>query len=70
LLGCGVLDLSHNNLDDVAERLTEVLHVSSDGKLSKLFVELASHDTDGTLRVLALGAPAYAAARSIVAYGL
>ena len=70
LLGCGVLDLSHKNLDDVAERLTEVLHVSSDGKLSKLFVELASHDTDGTLRVLALGAPAYAAARSIVAYGL
>ena len=70
LLGCGVLRLIHNNLDDVAERLAEILRVHPDGKLSKLFVEVASHATDGTLWVLALGAMVYTAVRSIAAYGL
>lgn len=70
LLGWGVLDLIHKNLNDVAERLAENLHVSLHGKLSKLFVALASHTTDGTLWALALGALVYAAVRSLVAYGL
>jgi uncharacterized membrane protein (DUF2068 family) len=70
LLGCGVLDLIHKNLDDVAERLADVLHSSPHGKLSKLFVELATHATDGTLWVLACGALVYAAVRLIAAFGL
>ena len=70
LLCCGVLDLIHKSPGDLAERLAEVLHISLHGKLSKLFVELAKHATDGALWALALGALVYAAVRSIVAFGL
>jgi uncharacterized membrane protein (DUF2068 family) len=70
LLGCGVLHLIHHNVDDIAERLTEVLHVNPDGRLSNLFVELASHVTDRVLWVLAIGVLVYAAVRAIEAYGL
>jgi uncharacterized membrane protein (DUF2068 family) len=69
-IGCGVLHLIHKNLDDIAERITEVLHINPEGKLSNLFVELANHTTDRTLWVLALGALVYAAVRLITAYGL
>jgi uncharacterized membrane protein (DUF2068 family) len=70
LLGCGVLHLIARNLDDMAERVAEILHVHPEGKLSNLFVELASHTTDRTLWVLALAALVYAAVRFIEAYGL
>jgi uncharacterized membrane protein (DUF2068 family) len=70
LLGCGVFDLIHKNLDDIAERVAEVLRVNPEGKLSYLFVKLASHTTDRTLWVLAFGALVYAAVRWIDAYGL
>ena len=70
LIGCGVLHLIHKNLDDIAERIAEALHVNPEGKLSNLFVELANHTTDRTLWVLALGALVYAAVRWIQAYGL
>jgi uncharacterized membrane protein (DUF2068 family) len=70
LLGCGALHLMGKNLDNIGERIAEVLHVNPEGKLSNLFVELASHTTDRTLWVLALGALVYAAVRWIEAYGL
>jgi len=70
LLGCGVLHLIHKNLDDIAERVAEVLHVNPEGKLSNLFVSLTSHTTDHTLWVLALGALVYSVVRWIEAYGL
>jgi uncharacterized membrane protein (DUF2068 family) len=70
LLGCGVLHLVHENLDDVAERVAEVLHVNPGGKLSNLFLELANHATDRALWVLAFGALVYAAVRWVEAYGL
>jgi uncharacterized membrane protein (DUF2068 family) len=70
LLGCGVLDLIHKNLDTIAERLAEVLRVNPDGKLSNLFVKLASHATDRLLWMLAIGALVYAAVRAVEAYGL
>ena len=70
LLTGGVLELIHENLDDVAERLAEALHVNPEGKLTNVLVRLASHATEGTLWVLALGALVYAAVRSIEAYGL
>jgi len=41
LLGCGLFHLMHNNLDDVAERVVQVLHLSPEGKLANLFFELA-----------------------------
>jgi len=70
LLGCGLFHLMHKNLDEVAERLVQVLHVNPEGKLSNLFFELASHSSDRNLWVLALGALAYASVRSTEAYGL
>ncbi len=65
-----MLDLIHKNLHAIAERLAEVLHVSPDGKLSNVFVKLASHATDRLLWMLAIGALVYAAVRSVEAYGL
>jgi len=60
----------HKNLDDVAERVVQVLHINPEGKLSNLFFELASHSDDRNLWVLALGSLAYASVRLTEAYGL
>jgi uncharacterized membrane protein (DUF2068 family) len=57
-------------MDDVAQWLGDILHVNPEGKLSKLFVDLASHATDRTLWGLAFGALVYAAVRCVEAYGL
>src|SRR5689334_1826851 len=70
LLGCGLFHLMNENLDEVAERFVQVLHVNPEGKLSNLFFELASHFSDRNLWVLALGALAYASVRLTEAYGL
>ena len=70
LLGFGVLSLIHKNLDDVAGRLTEILHINPEGKLSNVFFNLANHTTDKTLWVVAAGALVYATVRSIEAFGL
>ena len=70
LLGCGVLDLVHKNLAEVAERLADVLHAKPDGELSSIFAKLASHATDRALWLMALGALVYAAVRFTEAYGL
>lgn len=70
LLCAGVLELMHRNVADIAERLTDVLHVNRDGKLSNLFLKLANDATDRTLWVLAIGALVYAAVHLTQAYGL
>jgi uncharacterized membrane protein (DUF2068 family) len=70
LLACGLFHLMHKNLDDVAERVVQVLHVNPEGKLSNLFFELASHASDRNLWVLALGTLAYASVRLTESYGL
>jgi len=68
LLACGVLQLIHKS--EVANGLTRLLHVSSEGKLSRLYTDLASRATDGTLWVLVVGALVYATVRAIAVYGL
>jgi len=70
VLSCGLLHLMHKNLDEVAERVVQVLHVNPEGKLSNLFFELANHSSDRNLWVLALGTLAYASVRLTEAYGL
>jgi uncharacterized membrane protein (DUF2068 family) len=70
LLGCGLFHFMNENLDEVAERFVQVLHVNPEGKLSNLFFKLASHFSDRNLWVLALGALAYASVRLTEAYGL
>ena len=63
LLGCGVFHLMHKNLDELVERVVQVLHVNAEGRLSNLFFELANHSSDRNLWVLALGTLAYASVR-------
>ena len=60
----------HKNLDDVAERLTEVLRVNPEGRLSNLFFHAANRATENTLWVLAIGALVYAIVRFVEAFGL
>jgi len=72
VFACGLFHLMHENLDDVAKRVVQMLHVNPEGKLSNLFVELANHSSDRNLWVLALGlgTVAYASVRLTGAYGL
>ena len=70
LLGFGVLALILQNLSDVAERLTEILGVFPEGRLSSLFFHAANQATDKTLWVLAVGALVYATVRFVEAFGL
>ena len=70
VLGCGLFHFMHKTLDEVAERVVQVLHVNPEGKLSNLFFELASHSSDRNLWVLVLGTLAYASVTLIEAYGL
>lgn len=70
LLGCGLFQPMHKNLDDLAERLAQVLHVNPEGKASNLFFEFANHSSDRNLWVLASGTLAYASMGLTEAYGL
>ena len=70
LLGCGVFVLMHKNLNGVAERVVQVVHVNPEGKLSNIFFGLANHANDRNLWVLALSTLAYASVMSTEAYGL
>lgn len=65
-----MLALLHRNLDEFAEQITEFLDVNPEGKLSKVFLNLADHTTGKTVWLLAIGALAYAAVRMTEAYGL
>lgn len=70
LLGFGVLALIHRDVDDMAERLVDFLHINPDGKLSDLFFRLADKATDKNLLTLAVVALIYSAIRFVEAYGL
>ena len=70
LLGCGAFDLIHKNVDAVAEQIALMLRSNADGKLSHVFVKLATHVSDHTLWLVAVGALFDGTIRSIAAYGL
>ena len=69
-LGLGLFSLIHRDLEDVAERLTDILHASPEGRLSHLFFKAAEHLSDKTLVVLAMGMLVYSGVRFVEAYGL
>ncbi|MBV9609484.1 MAG: DUF2127 domain-containing protein [Acidobacteria bacterium] len=69
-LGLGLFSLIHKDLDDIADRLTDMLHVNPDGRLSNLFFKAADKLTDKALLVIAIGAMVYSAVRFVEAYGL
>ena len=70
LLGCGLFQVIHKNLDEVAARVAQVPYINHEGRLSDLFLELESHSSDRNLWVLALATLAYASVSSTEAYGL
>jgi uncharacterized membrane protein (DUF2068 family) len=70
LLACGLLMLIHKDLDEVADRVTDMLRVDPDGRISNLLYRLADKATQKGLWIVALGALAYSAVRFVEAYGL
>ena len=70
MLGCGMFDLIHKNVDAIAEQIAFMFRINPHGKLSNAFMKLASHATDHTLWILAIWALFDAAVRLIAAYGL
>jgi uncharacterized membrane protein (DUF2068 family) len=70
LVGFGLLALLHKNIDAVAQRLTRILHMNPQDRLSHVFLQVANRTSDKTLWVLALGALVYAIVRFVEAFGL
>lgn len=70
LLGFGALTLIHKDLDQVANRWIDFLHLNPDGKLSGFFCRLADRTTTKSLWMLAAAALVYSCLRFAESYGL
>jgi uncharacterized membrane protein (DUF2068 family) len=68
--GFGLLLLAHRDLQALAERAVEHLHLDPASHYPRIFIDLAARTTDTRLWLLALGAVAYAAVRFTEGYGL
>jgi uncharacterized membrane protein (DUF2068 family) len=68
--GFGLLLLAHRDLQALAERAVEHLHLDPASRYPRIFIDLAARTTDTRLWLLALGAVAYAAVRFTEGYGL
>jgi uncharacterized membrane protein (DUF2068 family) len=62
--------LAHKDLYEVAEHLTDALHIDPDGRLSGLLFTAADRATESGLWIFTFGVIAYAAVRFTEAYGL
>jgi len=69
-LGFGLLSIIHRDLDDVAERASELLHVQPDGHVSNLLFAAADRASEKTLIQFGIFALLYASIRFGEAYGL
>jgi uncharacterized membrane protein (DUF2068 family) len=70
LLGLGLLDLLHRDVEETAENLLLRLHVGLDRRLAGVILDAASKLTDARLWALAATAVAYAVVRVMEAWGL
>ena len=70
LLGLGLLDLLHRDVEETAENLLLRLHIGTDRRLSRVILDAASKLTDTGLWALAGTAVAYASVRFTEAWGL
>jgi uncharacterized membrane protein (DUF2068 family) len=70
LAGCGLLSLIHHSAQQIAEQLVGHLHLNPASRYSQIFIDAAAALTEPRVKLLALGAAAYALARFIEAYGL
>ena len=62
--------LQHKDLYEVAEHLTDALHIDPEGRLSVLLFTAADRATQSGLLIFGFGVIAYAAVRFTEAYGL
>ena len=68
--GFGLMALAGSDLDAVAERVIEHMHLNPASRYPRIFIDLAARTTDARLWMLALGAVAYATVRFVEGYGL
>lgn len=70
LLGLGLLDLLHRDVEEAAENLLRHLHISPDRRLSRVILDAASRVTDTRLWALTATVVVYAGVRFTEAWGL
>ncbi len=70
LAGFGLLALIHRDVQEIAERFVEAIHLNPASHYPRVLIEAASNVTDGRLLGLAAMALAYSAVRLAEAYGL
>lgn len=68
--GVGLLSLVHRDLGELATRLVLHTHLNPASHEPRIFIAAASDLQSSRLRLLAIGAAAYAALRFLEAYGL
>ena len=68
--GLGLLSLIHRDLQEMAGRVVEHLHLNPASRYPGIFIEAAGRTSDKRLMLLALGAALYSVVRLVEAYGL
>lgn len=68
--GCGILFLIHKDTWEIAFNLLQILHISPDHRLGRVFLTWADSLTDRKLWAIAVVALAYSSLRFVEAYGL
>jgi uncharacterized membrane protein (DUF2068 family) len=68
--GLGLFDLMHRDVQEAAERLVRNMHLNPASHYPKVFLDAMTLLDRPQLRLLAIGALAYAAMRFIEAFGL
>ena len=69
-VGFGIWHYRHRDIDDIVDRIVSFFHLNPEGHLSNIFSKAASHLTEKTLVLVALGTLVYAIIRFAEAYGL
>jgi uncharacterized membrane protein (DUF2068 family) len=70
LAGFGVIGLINGDAQRVAEKLVQHFHLNPASRFPRIFIEVANHENDSTLWLLACAALAYSGLRFIEAFGL
>lgn len=70
LAGLGLLALINRDVQHIAEKIVRASHLNPASHYPRIFIDAASHVTNGHLRWLAAAAALYAIVRGVEAYGL
>ena len=70
LAASGLLSLLHKDIEAIAVRLIEHMHLNPASKYATIFLDAAARLQDSRLVMLALGAAAYATIRLVEGWGL